>query len=355
MKQSVSYVLVISLFVAALVGGYFLNHQIIDQRFDLVIGRFQTVTNNAINIASNAVANNTNDADASNSSQNLNPSPASAGALANTSGGIAYRGIAKFIGPTIADAYQTSVLPKGSIPVLMYHYIGDLPANADTTRKGLTVSNQNFEDQVNFLAAQGYSSITLDQLYAYLTKGQPIPDKSVVFSFDDGYADTFENAVPILEAHHMTGVFGIITGFAGTNSNYAAWQQIIAAQKQGMVIVSHSYSHPDFASKDEVYQDYNIAKSTVDLTQELGAPPSYFIYPYGEYNSTTEQVLKDHGYVMSFTTSYGFVRHGENLLELPRVRVRGAETLPTFICEISDNCSKQAAAISGESTADTGE
>jgi peptidoglycan/xylan/chitin deacetylase (PgdA/CDA1 family) len=354
MKHSVIYASVISLFVAALVGGYFINRPIINQRFGSIVGQFQTITNNAINIASNAVANNTNDAAASNSSQNLNSSSAAA-APANTSGGIVYRGIAKFIGPTIADAYQTSVLPKGSIPVLMYHYIGDLPANADATRKGLTVSTQNFEDQVNFLATQGYSSITLDQLYAYLTKGQPIPDKSVVFSFDDGYADTFENAVPILEAHHMTGVFGIITGFAGTNSNYATWQQIITAQKQDMVIVSHSYSHPDFASKDQVYQDYNIAKSTVDLTQELGSPPSYFIYPYGKYNSTTEQVLKDHGYVMSFTTSYGFVRRGQNLLELPRVRVHGAETLPTFICEIYDNCSKQAAAIPRDLNTNIGE
>jgi peptidoglycan/xylan/chitin deacetylase (PgdA/CDA1 family) len=355
MKQSIGYMLVIMLVVAALVGGYFLNRQIIDQRFDLAIGRFQAVTNNTINIAAKVVANNTNDAAASDSSQNLNPSPASAGAPANTSGGIVYSGIAKFIGPTIANADQTSILPKGSIPVLMYHYIGDLPANADATRKGLTVSTQNFEDQVNFLATQGYSSITLDQLYAYLTKGQPIPDKSVVFSFDDGYADTFENAVPILEAHHMTGVFGIITGFAGTNSNYATWQQIITAQKQDMVIVSHSYSHPDFASKDQVYQDYNIAKSTVDLTQELGSPPSYFIYPYGKYNSTTEQVLKDHGYVMSFTTSYGFVRRGQNLLELPRVRVHGAETLSTFICEIYDNCIKQSAAIPRDLNTNIGE
>lgn len=229
------------------------------------------------------------------------------------------------------DATASEIVPKVSgVPVLMYHYIGDLPANADATRKDLTVSTQNFEAQVNFLQNAGYTAITPDQLYAWLTVGTKIPAKSVVFSFDDGYADTFENAVPILEAHHMTGEFGIITGFVGTTPDFATWQQIIAARNQGMFIVSHSYSHPDFAAKSAADQDYNISKSTVDLTAELGAAPIYFIYPYGDYNSTTETVLKNHGYVMSFTTAYGFARPGEKLLELPRVRVHGAEQLQTF-------------------------
>jgi len=122
-----------------------------------------------------------------------------------------------------------------------------------------------------------------------------------------------------------------------------------------MSIVSHSYSHPDFSTLSASNQNFNIAKSTVDLTGELGTPPIYFIYPYGKYNSITEQTLKNHGYVMSFTTAYGFVKPAENLLELPRVRVHGIESLQTFMCDVAYVCTRQSAASAANSTADTGE
>lgn len=215
------------------------------------------------------------------------------------------------------------------VPVLMYHYVGDLPPNPDLTRKDLTVSTANFTAQVVWLKSQGYQSITMDQLYAWLNKGTPIPPKSVVFTFDDGYSDVFENAVPILEANKMTGSFGIITGFVGT-SVYATWSQISTARSQGMEIVSHSYSHPDFSSKSVTDQTYEFTKSDSDFSANLGFVPDYFIYPYGKYNDTTLSLLQSNGFLMAFTTAYGFVKPGENLLELPRVRVHGAETMQKF-------------------------
>jgi len=330
MNHWVRYSSAIVLLVIVLVGGYFLNRQYLNQRIGRIFGVHTVVVSDSSN----------------------NNAKVAVSLHANIS-----KDIAKAVTPATADAQPSSALLKGAVPVLMYHYIGDLPANADATRKDLDVTTQNFEAQMNFLLSQGYTSITPDQLYAYLTKGTAIPAKSVVISFDDGYADTFDNAVPILEADHLTGMFGIITGLVATKptSNYANWEQIIAARNAGMAIVSHSYSHPDFAALSASDQNFNIAKSTVDLTGELGTPPTYFIYPYGEYNSTTEQTLKDHGYVMSFTTAYGFVKPGENLLELPRVRVHGTESLQTFMCEVAYVCSKQSAADAAKSTADTGE
>jgi peptidoglycan/xylan/chitin deacetylase (PgdA/CDA1 family) len=227
------------------------------------------------------------------------------------------------------DSDSVSVKSMGGVPVLMYHYVGDLPANADAVRKDLTVSTQNFNAQVTWLKSQGYQSITMNQLYAWITKGTSIPAKSVVFTFDDGYMDVFQNAVPILEANHMTGSFGIITGLVA-GSVYATWPEISTAHSQGMEIVSHSYSHPDFSTKSETDQTYEITKSDSDFQANLGFVPDYFIYPYGKYNATTISLLKANEFVMAFTTAYGYVHPGENMLELPRVRVHGAETLPTF-------------------------
>lgn len=323
------YTGIVALLIAALTGGYFLNTHIINQRVGSIFG---------VSISAKSSSNIT------------------VKSVVADSSGIS-KDIVKAVATATAEAQPSSALLKGAVPVLMYHYIGDLPTNADATRKDLTVSTQNFTAQMNFLLSQGYTSITPGQLYLYLTKNKAIPAKSVVISFDDGYADTFDNAVPILETDHLTGMFGIITGLVATNtiSNYANWQQIISARNAGMAIVSHSYSHPNFAALSASDQNFNIAKSTVDLTGELGTPPTYFIYPFGKYNSTTEQTLKNHGYVMSFTTAYGFVKPGENLLELPRVRIHGAESLQTFMCNVAYVCTKQSSADAGKSTADIGE
>jgi peptidoglycan/xylan/chitin deacetylase (PgdA/CDA1 family) len=329
MNYLARYFGIVILLAAALTGGYFLNKQYINQYARSIFRDHTALLQNSSNNAKYVLS-------ASNSIPNV---------------------IAKEVIPATANAQPSNALLKGAVPVLMYHYIGDLPTNADATRKDLTVSTQNFQAQINFLLSQGYTTITPNQLYDYLTKGTAIPAKSVIISFDDGYLETFDNAVPILEADHLTGMFGIITGLVATKptSNYANWQQIIAARKAGMAIVSHSYSHPDFSALSANDQNFNIAKSTVDLTAELGTPPTYFIYPYGKYNSITEQTLKNHGYVMSFTTAYGFVKPGENLLELPRVRVHGAESLQTFMCEVAYVCTKQSAANAAKSTTDTGE
>jgi peptidoglycan/xylan/chitin deacetylase (PgdA/CDA1 family) len=330
MNHWLRYYGIIASLLVVLTVGYFLNRQYFNQRISSIFGAHIVVTSNSSD--------------------------------SHTKVGMATpsnipKDIVKAVIPNTADAQPSRALLKGAVPVLMYHYIGNLPTNADATRNDLTVSTQNFQAQMNFLLSQGYNSITPDQLYSYLTKGTAIPAKSVIISFDDGYADTFDNAVPILEADHLTGMFGIITGLVATKptSNYANWQQIISARSAGMAIVSHSYSHPDFAALSASDQNFNIAKSTVDLTGELGMPPIYFIYPYGKYNSITEQTLKNHGYVMSFTTAYGFVKPGENLLELPRVRVHGTESLQTFMCDVAYVCTRQSAASAANSTADTGE
>ncbi len=218
------------------------------------------------------------------------------------------------------------------VPVLMYHYIGDMPAKSDALRSDLTVNSKDFTAEMDWLKNNSYSSITVDQLYNSIKNGTGLPPKPVIITFDDGYKNTFDNAVPILLAHGMTGSFGIITGYVG-NPNYAPWDEIKAAQNSGMEIVSHSFSHIDFTAKKYTYADkqYEIVRSKEDLLEHLGITSKYFIYPYGHHDADTEKILKDNGFVLAFTVVYGFSAKSENLLELPRVRVHGVESLDRFV------------------------
>lgn len=101
------------------------------------------------------------------------------------------RGNAEANGKDVATAATTV-----HVPILMYHHVGSLPPEADNVRRDLTVSPEAFEAQLRWLSGQGYEAVSLEQIYL-ATQGQLLlPKKPVVFTFDDGYADVFLEAVP---------------------------------------------------------------------------------------------------------------------------------------------------------------
>jgi peptidoglycan/xylan/chitin deacetylase (PgdA/CDA1 family) len=222
-------------------------------------------------------------------------------------------------------------LKPGLVPVLMYHHVGELPVFPDAVRRDLTVSIKDFNDQIAFLDKEGYHSISTAQLELALRGQDKLPAKPVILSFDDGYNDVFQNAVPILKEHHMAGAFAIITGFVG-RPGYAAWSDILAAQKQGMEMVCHSQYHMDFTNRMYTH-DMKVAEISdckQALQANLGIDAKTFIYPYGHFDSEVQNILKNSGFELAFTTQFGIVDQGDDFLALPRLRVHGQELLTTY-------------------------
>src|SRR5688500_5862989 len=77
-------------------------------------------------------------------------------------------------------------------PILMYHYVSHPPADADAIRLDLTVTPELFAEHLNNLKLAGYSTITMAQLWSALTVGTELPDRPILLTFDDGYADAYE-------------------------------------------------------------------------------------------------------------------------------------------------------------------
>jgi peptidoglycan/xylan/chitin deacetylase (PgdA/CDA1 family) len=236
-----------------------------------------------------------------------------------------------------ADEQENSFSPAAPqrglpVPILMYHHVGDLPVDADGLRQDLTVSKADFTAQVNWLVGQGYHSVTLEQVYQATQKQIVLPDKPIVFTFDDGYDDALINVPPILRAKGYSGSFGIITRYADM-PGYATWDQIRAAQTQGMEIVSHTQDHFDGTSSKYNYEfiKQNLAGSQVDLARELGIGAHILIYPYGHFSADYIKAAQEDGFNMALTTAYGNHVDLENLMQVPRVRVHGNETLVRFI------------------------
>ena len=91
-----------------------------------------------------------------------------------------------------------------SLPVLMYHYVSRFPG-------AIAVSPEHFEDQCRGMAEHGWRGIGLDEAEAFLLKGAPLPPRSLLITFDDGYLDNYVYAWPILRKYGHKGVVFAVT------------------------------------------------------------------------------------------------------------------------------------------------
>ncbi len=213
------------------------------------------------------------------------------------------------------------------VPVLMYHHVGYLTGN-DALVYDLTVSPNDFESQLNYFRELGYHSVSIEQIYSALEFGTPLPVKPIAITFDDGYKDVFQYAVPILQKNRFVGSFAVIPNLIGT-PGYATWDDIIESYKSGMEIVSHSKNHLDLIntkySPEELRQE--IFNSKQILEEKLNTQINFFVYPYGHNNEHVQSLVKEAGYKLAFTTEYGQDIYKNNAFAAPRVRVHGQNGL----------------------------
>jgi peptidoglycan/xylan/chitin deacetylase (PgdA/CDA1 family) len=143
-----------------------------------------------------------------------------------------------------------SIGGRGSVPVLVYHGI---LSRADGSRINLT--EEQFKDQMFALRRAGYTSITLEELYAFAKEGKELPEKPVMITFDDGRADSFYNGDPILDAVDYTAVMFAISKYARAAENgtyYLSPEELKLMQRSGRwEIGSHS---------DQGHEQYTITE-----------------------------------------------------------------------------------------------
>ncbi len=228
--------------------------------------------------------------------------------------------------PTPDSAARTT-----KVPILMYHYLSEPPANANLIRKDLSVSPALFTAQLDRMQAEGYTTISLYDLVANLTQGTVLPPKPVVITFDDGYRDNYANAFPILQAHGMKATFFIITDFIdGKQPAYLSWDMVRTMYAAGMSIESHSRNHVSLRGRDKDYLVWQALGSLQTIQAELGVAPRFICYPAGEYDQKTIDIFKSANYWAGITTIQGATQKSDDLFELRRTRIRGTTTPDQF-------------------------
>lgn len=247
---------------------------------------------------------------------------------------------------TVASTHTTEPLPTPlssdlwtlHVPILMYHYISEPPADADIYRVDLSVSPENFREQMTYLAENGYTPIDLYQLSAAVTSQMDLPEKPVLLTFDDGYLDNYENAFPILQAFGFTGTFFVITDLADQGAEgYANWEQLEEMAAAGMRIESHTKSHPDLTTLGRDGVIFQVLGSQETIAAHIGYTPRYLCYPGGRYNEETMQILAELDLWGAVTTQGGTWHHFGDRYEWSRQRMRYTTSMDQFRILIDPN------------------
>jgi peptidoglycan/xylan/chitin deacetylase (PgdA/CDA1 family) len=120
------------------------------------------------------------------------------------------------------------------------------------------------------------------------------PPVVVTIQFDDGNADLYTGAFPILQAHGLHGTFYINSGVVG-DSTHVTWDQLTEMAAAGDEIAGHTLTHVNLKHLKLPKLRMQICQDRVNLFDH-GFQPTSFAYPFGSFKAITEQTVADCGY-----------------------------------------------------------
>jgi peptidoglycan/xylan/chitin deacetylase (PgdA/CDA1 family) len=222
----------------------------------------------------------------------------------------------------LAEPSEEPLPPVVKVPILMYHYIRVNPDPADDHGYNLSVTPWDFAAQMEWLAEQGYQTISFAQLVAYFRENRPLPDNPIILTFDDGYDDFYEEAYPVLQAHGFGATVFMITGLVN-NWRYLKDWQIAELSAAGIEFGGHTANHVDvrWLGKERTITEIYASKEALEAI--IGKATIVFCYPAGLYDGWSMGLVGAAGYQAAVTTQPGLWHSEVSLLALPRVRVSG--------------------------------
>ncbi|MDP6792431.1 MAG: polysaccharide deacetylase family protein [Anaerolineales bacterium] len=214
------------------------------------------------------------------------------------------------------------------MPILMYHYVEPLPDDADELRVGLTVQPGIFRQQLAYLHARGYRSVSLHDLLYHLAIGKTLPEKPIVFTFDDGYRGLYKYAFPHMQAFGYSGTVFLVTGLMDeVHPAYLTWEMARELFTAGWQLQPHSKTHVQLSDRPFELIEYQVLGSMQTLQAHIGRQPRFFSYPSGRYDQHVIDYLAALGFWGAVTTEYGVQHDLAGAFTWKRVRVPGGGSL----------------------------
>lgn len=204
--------------------------------------------------------------------------------------------------------------------IFMYHRFGE------SKYPSTNIKIEQFKQQLDFLEAEKFVILPLEEIVKALKEKKELPDKTVAITIDDAYLSVYEAAFPLLREKGFP-----FTVFVATNSvtdgspAYMSWDHVREMMKHGGTFANHSVNHDYLIRRfdGESLQEWreriiiDLQSAQKRLQDELGKAPMLFAYPYGEYNAELLKIVKELGYT-AFGQHSGAAGGGSDLRALPR-------------------------------------
>ena len=236
----------------------------------------------------------------------------------------------------VPRTYQPATLSDGSramrVPSLMYHYVSWLPVTDPNMalRKDLTVSPTDFEQMLQYLRDNGYHTVSTRDLWWSLDQTAGMPQRPIMLTFDDGYADAYSVVLPLLQKYGFTGVFFVTVNLVG-RPGYITRDQVRALADAGMDVESHAMDHVSMMVRNLADQQYQMCRARDFLSAWTGTDVRHFAYPSGDYNDVSFTALQRCGYLSAYKKSGGSIQSTNGWFVLQRARVRGQAGLAAML------------------------
>lgn len=213
-----------------------------------------------------------------------------------------------------------------NVPILMYHSI-DMFSKISISDKNKEAARNNriplsiLIQQLDILKNNKYNTISFSTLKQLISTNTRIPEKSVILTFDDGWADNYQ-AFLELKKRNQVGSFAIVSDFVD-KPNRLSKDQLNQMIESGSEVINHSKSHSDLTKVSQKQLTQEIETSKITLEQMLGISINTIVYPTGAYNTAVINEVENSKYQFGLTTNPpNKEKRPNSLLELQRFRMQ---------------------------------
>lgn len=239
-------------------------------------------------------------------------------------------------------AQQMAKFEEGRVPILMYHSISAEEEGHVHPYYRLCTPPWRFAEQIDFLRQNNFSVVSLSDLMDRLRTGGTVVDNCVVLTFDDGYADFYSQAVPVLSVHGFTATVFLATEYVGEaprafkGKPCLTWTQVRELRDAGFSFGSHTVNHPQLRFLSDADLEFELEASKAAIEDKLGCAVHSFSYPYAfpeedvRFVAKIRALLGKHGYQCGVSTIIGTVSAEGDRFFLKRLPVNGGDDLRLF-------------------------
>lgn len=207
--------------------------------------------------------------------------------------------------------------------ILTYHSI-------DSTGSIISIHPEVFRWQMAFLKNCGRKGVSLREYLTTQAISSNNSNRLVVLTFDDGFENFYEVALPILLQHGFTATVFIVTGSVGDKCRWEKksdipefklmpWHQILECHRNGIEIGSHTVDHINLVRLDPDQLKKQVAQSKEHIESNCDTNVTSFCYPYGDYDPNTIDQVQKAGYQAAVTRQVAYLDSEVQRFELPRL------------------------------------